>query len=106
VGQVDDEVQVQTVAMGPAPLSPEDSLGLRQDMRLLAAAYDRLPDRQREVLRLRIELGYSHQDIAAALGISAVDARVTYHLAVKKLKQFLDEADVRALPATEGQEGG
>ncbi len=49
----------------------------------------RLARLQREVFLLRAQQGLSYDDIAAALEISAGAARVHYHHAVKRLRQWM-----------------
>src|SRR5438128_10303865 len=49
----------------------------------------RLPRMQREVFLLRAQQGLAYEEIAAALGTSAGAARVHYHHAVKRLKEYL-----------------
>lgn len=49
----------------------------------------RLPRMQREVFLLRAQQGLEYDEIAAALDTSAGAARVHYHHAVKRLKEWL-----------------
>ncbi|MGH7547513.1 MAG: RNA polymerase sigma factor [Gemmatimonadales bacterium] len=49
----------------------------------------RLPRMQREVFLLRAQQGLEYEEIAAALGTSPGAARVHYHHAVKRLKEYL-----------------
>ncbi len=55
----------------------------------LEAGLGRLARLQREVFLLRAQQGLSYEDIAAALDISAGAARVHYHHAVKRLRQWM-----------------
>ena len=55
----------------------------------LADGLARLPRMQREVFLLRAQQGMEYDDIAAALSTSSGAARVHYHHAVKRLKEFL-----------------
>ena len=55
----------------------------------LSAGLGRLPRMQREVFLMRAQQGMEYDDIAAALGTSAGAARVHYHHAVKRLKEYL-----------------
>jgi RNA polymerase sigma-70 factor (ECF subfamily) len=55
----------------------------------LAAGLARLPRMQREVFLLRAQQGLDYEEIAAALGTSAGAARVHYHHAVKRLKEYV-----------------
>jgi len=55
----------------------------------LTAGLAKLPRMQREVFLLRAQQGLEYEDIAAALGTSAGAARVHYHHAVRRLKEYL-----------------
>lgn len=55
----------------------------------LAAGLARLPRMQREVFLLRAQQGCEYEEIAAALGTSTGAARVHYHHAVKRLKEWI-----------------
>ena len=55
----------------------------------LGEGLGRLPRMQREVFLLRAQQGLEYDEIAAALGTSAGAARVHYHHAVKRLKEYL-----------------
>ena len=50
----------------------------------------KLPRMQREVFLLRAQQGMEYDDIAAALSTSSGAARVHYHHAVKRLKEFME----------------
>ena len=51
---------------------------------------ERLPRMQREVFLLRAQQGLEYTEIAAALDTSAGAARVHYHHAVRRLKEWLE----------------
>ena len=55
----------------------------------LQTGLGRLARLQREVFLLRAEQGLDYNEIARALGISAGAARVHYHHAVKRLRQWM-----------------
>src|SRR5947208_1504894 len=55
----------------------------------LLAGLGRLSRMQREVFLLRAQQGLAYEEIAAALGTSPGAARVHYHHAVKRLKEYL-----------------
>lgn len=55
----------------------------------VARGVSQLPDRQREVLLMRAELGLDLDEIAAALGITYDSAKASLSLARKKLKELL-----------------
>lgn len=53
--------------------------------RMARALALQLPRRQREVLTLRIDAGLTFEEIAVSLGITANNAKVHYHHAVRRL---------------------
>ena len=55
----------------------------------LALGLARLPRMQREVFLLRAQQGLAYDEIAAALGTTPGAARVHYHHAVKRLKEYV-----------------
>jgi RNA polymerase sigma-70 factor, ECF subfamily len=67
----------------------------------LAVAFSELSESDREVLRLVAWEGLALRDAAAALGCSAVAARVRYHRAKSRLAAKLDTA-ASFRPETEG----
>jgi RNA polymerase sigma-70 factor (ECF subfamily) len=56
---------------------------------VLRDAIGQLPRRQREVLLLRIDGDLPFAEVAAALDITEVNAKVNFHHAVQKLKALL-----------------
>ena len=57
---------------------------------LLEQCVTRLPRMQRDVFLLRAQQGMEYEDIAGALRTSVGAARVHYHHALKRLKQWLE----------------
>lgn len=66
----------------------EQAVALEAEDRL-GDALGRLPRLQREVFLLRAQQGFEYDEIAAALGTTPGAARVHYHHAVKRLKEYL-----------------
>jgi RNA polymerase sigma-70 factor (ECF subfamily) len=62
-----------------------------QKKRALREAIAKLPNRQREVLLLRIDGDLPFAEVAEALGITEVNAKVNFHHAVQKLKVLMGE---------------
>lgn len=54
--------------------------------RLMRAAVDKLPPRQREVFSLRIDAGLSFAEVARTLDITENNAKTHFHHAVKRLR--------------------
>jgi RNA polymerase sigma-70 factor (ECF subfamily) len=67
----------------------EQRIESAQQSRALREAVARLPRRQREVLLLRIDGDLPFAEIAQTLGITEVNAKVNFHHAVQKLKEWL-----------------
>jgi len=73
---------------GPQPL---EALEKAERARRVRALVLRLPRRQREVLTLRVDGELPFEEIAAVLGITANNAKVHYHHAVKRLAALVAE---------------
>ncbi len=83
-----------TTALDPLPLaaggaSAPDQLERAEDRLRVRRAVLRLPRRQREVLTLRIDAELPFAEIAAALGVSENAAKVSFHLAVRRLRELV-----------------
>ena len=77
---------------GHEPTVIERVIG-RERLERFERALERLPEEPRQAVILRVEFGYSHQQIADALGKpSANAARMTVARALLDLAQALDEA--------------
>jgi RNA polymerase sigma-70 factor (ECF subfamily) len=74
--------------IAPEP-SPEDALLTRERQAAVAAAVDRLPDRQRAVVVLTHFEGHSPREVSALLGISEATVRVHLFRAVRALRKLL-----------------
>ena len=68
---------------------PHDEAVAREAEGRLQEGLTRLPRLQREVFLLRAQQGLEYEEIAAALGTTPGAARVHYHHAVKRLKEYL-----------------
>jgi RNA polymerase sigma-70 factor (ECF subfamily) len=73
-------------ADGPGPTERLES---EQHRRLIRAALVRLSRRQREVLTLRIDGGLPFADVARTLDITENNAKVHFHHAVRRLREWL-----------------
>lgn len=60
--------------------------------RLVREALETLPERQRQVVMLRVYEELSFKEIAKVLGCSAGSAKVNYHYAVRGLKKMFNNA--------------
>jgi RNA polymerase sigma-70 factor, ECF subfamily len=77
----------------PTESDAEARIHDRQQRERVREAVAKLPRRQHEVLLLRIDGDLPFGEIAAALGITEVNAKVNFHHAVKKLKELVAVAD-------------
>ncbi len=55
----------------------------------VAKVLEKLPEKQRMAVSLRVQQGLSYQEIGVALDCSEGAARVNYHLGVKRLRELL-----------------
>jgi RNA polymerase sigma-70 factor (ECF subfamily) len=95
----------QRAAMrGPAPVadlpdgpdvgpSPESVAVMRDDAANAMTLMQQLPAQQREILTLRVAVGMSTDETAAALGMSAGAVRVAQHRALTKLRAMVAQAE-------------
>lgn len=83
-------VPLEDDTAGPAPQpNAQAALEEAQLRALVSAAVERLPKRQREVFRLRIDGGLPFAEVAEVLGIAESNAKVHFHHAVKRLRAEL-----------------
>ncbi|HEX3005666.1 MAG TPA: sigma-70 family RNA polymerase sigma factor, partial [Angustibacter sp.] len=75
----------------PRP-GPEDLAVLASDAERARALLAQLPETQREILTLRVAAGWSADETARALGMSAGAVRVAQHRALGRLRQLAEEA--------------
>jgi RNA polymerase sigma-70 factor (ECF subfamily) len=75
-----------------APAAPEALERAEREVRVRRAVL-RLPPRQREVLTLRIDAELPFGELAAALLISENAAKVSFHHAVRRLRELVGEED-------------
>jgi RNA polymerase sigma-70 factor, ECF subfamily len=68
---------------------PDERAGDQRDLRLVLAALARLPETDRAAVLMRADAGVPYEEIAAALGISTVAAKVKVHRARLRLAESL-----------------
>jgi RNA polymerase sigma-70 factor (ECF subfamily) len=71
----------------------DEALGAARQAHFLRQAVATLPDRQREVVQLRIDGQLSFAEVGEALGITENNAKVTFHHAVRRLRESLGGRD-------------
>lgn len=72
--------------------TPESVAVLRDDASAALALMQTLPAQQREILTLRVAVGMSTEETAAALGMTTGAVRVAQHRALAKLRTLLAQA--------------
>jgi RNA polymerase sigma-70 factor (ECF subfamily) len=70
--------------------SAEDLLVARDQMKMIAGAVDRLPDRQRMVFMLRHFADHTPAQVGATLGLSEATVRVHLFRAIRRLRTLLE----------------
>lgn len=85
-GRVFLEIEDQDL---PDHADPAGELAADEAERLLRAGLVRLPHLQREVFLLRVQQGMEYAEIATTLDTTPGAARVHYHHAVKRLKEWM-----------------
>ncbi|MEO7752846.1 MAG: RNA polymerase sigma factor ShbA [Terracoccus sp.] len=68
---------------------PEATAVLRDEAGLAFALMERLPAQQREIITLRVAVGFSTEETAAALGMTPGAVRVAQHRGLAKLRSLL-----------------
>jgi RNA polymerase sigma-70 factor (ECF subfamily) len=63
----------------------------REELRLVMAKLDDLPDDRRDALVMRFALGMSNREIARALGRSDGATKVLIHRAIKQLEEEMGD---------------
>lgn len=80
-------------ALEQADTGPADGgLSGKEDLARVRKYIGQLPDRQREVLTLRVLEELEYDEIARRMGISQVNVRVTLTIARKTLRQKMEKA--------------
>ena len=70
--------------------APDEQLAAKETLGAVMQAMERLPDSQRNLVKLHLLQGLSYEEIAAQTGLSPLNIRVQVSLARKKLKQYED----------------
>lgn len=84
---------------------PEDHVVRGEQSQQVWSLMERLPEQQRELLVLRIAVGWSAQETGEALGMSAGAVRVAQHRALGRLREMLAGSGLQPL-ADGGDERG
>ena len=76
----------------PSPDSPEELVVRSEAARTVLDALDRLPDRDRELIRLAYWEELPHSAIAGLLGLTRANVDVRLHRAIRRLAKELDRS--------------
>jgi RNA polymerase sigma-70 factor (ECF subfamily) len=69
--------------------SPEAGIEVREDAERVKGHLDRLPEKQRMAVTLRIFEGLSFREVGALIGSSEGAARVNYHHGIRRLREMM-----------------
>lgn len=87
-------VSLDRVAEVPASdPSPQEAVMRREELSQLIEAMEILPDREREIIRLKFAGGLGNQQIAKVLGLRAGHVAVLLYRALRKLRGHLQGGD-------------
>jgi RNA polymerase sigma factor (sigma-70 family) len=81
------EEQVQ-LRVGPEP-EPSDVVGHREESKRVLDMLERLPNNQREVIRLKFQNGFSYREISRISGHSVTNVGYLIHAGLKTIRQCL-----------------
>lgn len=81
-------------AAAPDAGASPDALEAQQRRSKMREALARLPQRQRQVVSLRVDAELPFAQIAEALGITENNAKVNFHYAVKRLQKLVGAEEV------------
>jgi RNA polymerase sigma-70 factor (ECF subfamily) len=83
------EVALELVEETPAESTDAvERIGMASEAKKMEALLQKLPEKQRLSVTLRLQQGLSYEEIAAALDCSEGAARVNYHLGLKRLREW------------------
>ena len=84
------EVSLEIAAEVPAEASDETHrISTVKEAGRVEQFLERLPEKQRMAVILRLQQGLSYSEVAEALDCSEGSARVNYHLGVKRLREWM-----------------
>lgn len=76
-----------------ASAGAEEQVLTNEMLEALAAALEKLPERERSIIIFRFYHGLSAQETAKRVGVSYANVRFLQYSALKKLRQYLGEED-------------
>jgi RNA polymerase sigma-70 factor (ECF subfamily) len=80
---------VESMELAAEPVAVNERLDAEQQRRMVRAALDGLSRRQREVFALRVDGELPFAEVARVLGITENNAKVHFHHAVRRLREWL-----------------
>ena len=94
IAVIDSMAEMDLLPVFDTRLDVAESACRSQELTMLAAAIQSLPDRCRQVLTLRKLHGLSHHEIALALGISENTVNAQVAVGVVRLREYLQERGI------------
>lgn len=84
------ETDIETVSpLASGEPNPEDDAVMSDEASRARAALDRLPDKQRLSIQLRVDEGLSFREIGDVIGSSEGAARVNYFHGIRRLREMM-----------------
>ena len=74
--------------------SPAEEMSASEDVDQLRALVERLPEKQRELVRLKFDAGLSYKEIGEVMRMSVSNVGVQLHTAIQTLRQQWHRANV------------
>jgi RNA polymerase sigma-70 factor (ECF subfamily) len=78
---------------------PSEKIVMKEEWAILRAAFAQLPERDRDLLELRVVVGLSSEDTASVLGMRSGAVRTAQTRALSRLRNILTAADSREAQA-------
>ncbi|MFG0329081.1 MAG: RNA polymerase sigma factor [Phycisphaerales bacterium] len=73
----------------PSEPAPDANAQSPEERSALSSALQNLPDRQREILRLKFQAGLSYKEIAGVMGLSVSNVGFLIHTSIKALRESM-----------------
>lgn len=93
VASCDGDADVERSNVAGTGTSPERDLLGREALRVLDAALAKLSEDRRALVLLRLDHGFSYEDIATSMGFSLAKVKVELHRAREELRLALERYD-------------
>ena len=88
-----DDSETDVDGLGESEYDAIETYSCEEQRRLLIDAVDKLPDRQKTTMKLRLQMDCTFKEIAEIMTVSVGTAKAHYHQAVNSLKYSLKDND-------------